>query len=375
MADDEAPWQLDEPLRPPPEVTRDVFLAWQQVRPGRDNPERMTNPVWAWLARQPEVSAYLANRHFGVERGDRPGWTNQRFGQSTTALPDGRTIAVAGEHEDYYDPDFNIYNDVIVTAPDGGVEIYGYPRAVFPATDFHSATLVGDHLYLVGNLGYRDARQDRTQVLRLDLGTLAIERLEAGGESPGWISRHEARLDDGDRITVTGGRCEVELDGGRTLRDSVDDHVLDLRSLTWTRTTDRRWTQYAIERSDEGFGRLWDIGQLADYVDRDDAWSQQQAASYRERIGYEPDLAAWRSRYQPPVAHQPLPADREAWRVHRIAVDGVTVRYVDSGRGVQVVIEGPLPAATVGTLSDDLRAKLSRADRGPRTARCLGDPR
>ncbi len=34
------------------------------------------------------------------------GWTNQRFGQTTTVLPDGRTLAIAGEHEDSYDPDF-----------------------------------------------------------------------------------------------------------------------------------------------------------------------------------------------------------------------------------------------------------------------------
>ena len=57
--------------------------------------------------RQPETTAYQATKHFGGrEMGRSAGWTNQRFGQTTTVLPDGRTLAIAGEHEDSYDPDF-----------------------------------------------------------------------------------------------------------------------------------------------------------------------------------------------------------------------------------------------------------------------------
>ena len=58
------------------------------------------------------------------------------MGQSQTELPDGRLICVAGEHEDSYDPDFHIYNDVVVFDPSGEYEIYGYPQNVFPPTDF-----------------------------------------------------------------------------------------------------------------------------------------------------------------------------------------------------------------------------------------------
>ncbi len=54
-----------------------------------------------------------------------PVWTFDRMGQTRTELPDGRLVCVAGEHEDYYDPDFHIYNDVVVFAPGGGVEVYG----------------------------------------------------------------------------------------------------------------------------------------------------------------------------------------------------------------------------------------------------------
>ena len=70
-------------------------------------------------------------------------WCFDRFGTSKTALEDGRTVHIGGEHEDFYDPDFHIYNDVIVVSSSGQVAIYGYPLEAFPPIDFHSATLVG----------------------------------------------------------------------------------------------------------------------------------------------------------------------------------------------------------------------------------------
>ena len=67
-------------------------------------------------------------------------------------------MQVAGEHEDGYDPDFCIYNDVIVHHPDGRLEIIGYPESLFPPTDFHTATLVGDRIIVIGSLGYQGSR-------------------------------------------------------------------------------------------------------------------------------------------------------------------------------------------------------------------------
>ena len=45
---------------------------------------------------------------------DGPVWCFSRFGTSLTELPDGRFVQIGGEHEDFYDPDFCIYNDVTV---------------------------------------------------------------------------------------------------------------------------------------------------------------------------------------------------------------------------------------------------------------------
>ncbi len=375
MADDDAPWRLDDRWLPPPEVTRALFDEWRAARPGTANPERMTNPVWTWLARESEIPAFMAAWHFtGVDDSEHPGWTNRRYGQSTTELPDGRDVAIAGAHESGLDRHGYVYNDVIITAGDGSIEIYGYPRAVFPPTAFHSATLIDDQLYLIGNLGHGEPSHAHAQVLRLDLRTLAVEQLVSLGTSPGRIGHHTASSSgDGAWITVTGGRCALP---GWRQRDNADDYVLDLSTLEWARTTDRQWTQYAIE-CEGGVARRHDIAMLAHLLERGDGerW-QRQAASYRARLGYEPDLAAWRTRFQPPLAHQALPRandddDDDAWRTHRIAIDGIIVRYVDRPRSIEVVIEGSLPAATVALVIEDLRAKLARAARGPCVTRRL----
>ncbi len=135
-------------------VDADTFAAQRTRRFGRANPERMNLPYWLDMIRC-GLDAWSAAQRYGTEtgRGDEPGWCAQRFGQSISFLPDGRIVQVGGEHEDYYDPDFCIYNDVFVHHPDGRIEILGYPEDVFPPTDFHSATLVGERLVLIGSLG------------------------------------------------------------------------------------------------------------------------------------------------------------------------------------------------------------------------------
>jgi hypothetical protein len=165
-------------------VTREQFLEWRAPRFGSANPERMTNPVWKWFV-ETKLNAFQANEHYeGPNSFDAgPCWTFDRFGQSSTKVADGRTIFVAGEHEDHYDPDFYIYNDVVVVEPNGAIEIYGYKSEVFPPTDFHSATQVGDQIIIIGSLGYRQQRKPNfTPVYSLHIPTLQITELKTSGE-------------------------------------------------------------------------------------------------------------------------------------------------------------------------------------------------
>jgi hypothetical protein len=364
MSNDETSWRLTGKDAPPREVTAELFAERGAARRGKANPERMANPVWTWLARRPEINPYQAGRHFSEARTEAgyPGWTNCRFGQSITTLLDGLVLAVAGEHEDWYDPDFFIYNDVIATAPNGTVEIFGYTTDAFPPTDFHSATLAGDHLYLIGNLGYAKDRSDRTQVLRLDVRSMAVEQLMPTGESPGWLSHHAAILGaEGRTIRVTGGRIHHSMNSTLGLVYAVDDYVLDLTDLVWTRVTDRGWRQYRVARA-EGIGQLWGLNQLAEYSKQTDEWSRSQAADYRDRLNPDVDLAAWNARYRPPVPYEAVTDDPEEWRTHRIRLDGTTVRYVEGQDDITIVVEGPLPAATETAVVGDLRDKLTRAE-------------
>src|SRR5207253_2159408 len=103
-------------------------------------------------------------------------------------------------------PDFCIYNDVFVHEGDGSVAVYGYPESVFPPTDFHTATLFGDSIYVIGSLGYQGTRRyEVTPVYKLDVHTLRMDRVQACGEAPGWIYKHRAAAVNPHEIRVWGG--------------------------------------------------------------------------------------------------------------------------------------------------------------------------
>jgi hypothetical protein len=165
-----------------------------------------------------------------------PTWCFSRFGQSETTLPDGRRVLIAGEHEDWYDPDFYIYNDVVVIRPDDEIEIYGYPRDVFRPTDFHTATLVGDAIYIIGCLGYWGTQTPgETPVCRLDCRTFSIEAIATSGDLPGWIYEHNATyVPKRNAIRVRGGKVLLRFEGKRTRRQNRKTYWLDLATNTWS---------------------------------------------------------------------------------------------------------------------------------------------
>ncbi len=221
------------------EISAADFAAGRDRRFGTGNPELMSVTFWEAMVRS-GVSGYAAAERFGFERAwdDRaqPVWCAQRFGQSLTFLPDGRIVQVAGEHEDGYDPDFCIYNDVFVHEPDGTLRIYGYPQSVFPPTDFHTATRVGNTLWLIGSLGYYGSRQfGETPVFVLDLDSFRIKRVATEGETPGWISRHRAVLQSSHEIRISGGMVAVKTDDDEAYVANTATFVLDIERRIWRR--------------------------------------------------------------------------------------------------------------------------------------------
>lgn len=218
-------------------VNREDFERARTRRFGQNNPERMDEPFWESMIRS-GASAYDARVAFKAEGQAEavPTWSAMRFGQSITPLPDGRVVQIAGEHEDHYDPDFCIYNDVFVHSPDGGITIYGYPKTVFPPTDFHTATLLNDAIYVIGSLGYHgDRRFGQTQVYRLDLATFRMDQVRTWGDAPGWIHEHVAVLISPAEIRVSGGTVAIEIAGKEEHRENRDTFILNTRTNAWQR--------------------------------------------------------------------------------------------------------------------------------------------
>ena len=224
-------------------VSNANFHKYRTPRFGKSNPERMNNAFWEAMIRS-GVNAYQAEMRLNDGKTTwqtsgkfgEPTWCADRFGQSITFLPDGRIVQVAGEHEDGSDPDFCIYNDVFVHDVDGSITIYGYPDDLFPPTDFHTATLVGEYIYLIGSVGYPGTRGfDFTPVYRLSVVDFHIEPLETSGDSPGWIGRHRAKLVSPHEISVSGGNVIVKNGDKELFVRNEESFVLDVRMMIWRR--------------------------------------------------------------------------------------------------------------------------------------------
>ena len=272
-----------------PDFSRETFLEWRHPRSGTENPAQMHSPVWEWFVRT-GLNAYAGNKKFQGPSsfGFEPCWCNDRMGQTAMDLPDGRLVLIAGEHEDYYYPDFYIYNDTIVLHKDGEVEILGYPREVFPPTDFHTSTLTGEHIIIIGNLGYPEDRMPgQTQVFTLNVRTLAMGRVAATGERPGWISRHTAELTaDDNSIVVKGGEI---WRADATLLENLDEWKLRLDDWRWERLTRRLWPRWILERTDEKRLHLSEYSNVKWY--RQVKWdAEKEKASLRDSLKGEPEI-------------------------------------------------------------------------------------
>jgi ankyrin repeat protein len=213
---------------------------WQEKyrRFGSTNPELMNCEFWKAMVRSGEA-ACGARVTFGDDENfeDEAVWSFYRFGKSITELPDGRIIEIGGEHEDSYDTDFCIYNDVFVHHGNGRFDIYGYPESVFPPTDFHTATLVGDVIYIIGCLGYDGTcRSGETPVYKLHCDTLQIEAVATSGDKPGWINSHKAiysRDSQTDTIYIFGGKV-IQINGDKEeYLQNTKTYCLDLSTMVW----------------------------------------------------------------------------------------------------------------------------------------------
>jgi len=219
------------------DVTTEQYGNDKRPRFGKINPQEFDVPFWRTMVRTGR-SAYEARMKFGdADDMSAPVWCFARFGSSFSELPDGRFIQVGGEHEDHYDPDFCIYNDVIVHSGPGDFRIYGYPKEVFQPTDFHTATYSDRYIYIVGCLGYHGTRAfGTTPVYRLSCTSWNMESVQTSGEKPGWIYEHSARLDEPGTLIVSGGKVVFENNDEETHNELQGEYSLTLSTMTWKKS-------------------------------------------------------------------------------------------------------------------------------------------
>jgi hypothetical protein len=101
------------------------------------------------------------------------------------------------------------------------------PGRFFEPADFHTATLWGGRIWIVGGLGYTWQRDGSIPVYRLDPESYAIKRVPTGGQLPPRICRHKARLNE-DSIEIGGGKLTQPQKGNRS-KDG-----LHLPTRTWS---------------------------------------------------------------------------------------------------------------------------------------------
>ena len=378
------------------EITKEQFESQRNPLRGRSNPELFDRAVWKWLVRS-RLSAYQANERFGCpgpydEGWTGPGWCFQRMGCTKTELPDGRIVNIAGEHEDSYDADFYIYNDVVVQHPDGRIDIYGYPEDVFPATDFHSATFDEPRncIWVVGSLGYDGHRRPgETPVYRVCMDSFQITAVPASGEAPGWIHKHTGELaEDGKTLCISRG---VRQHRSGAVMDQTDDWVLDLTSFEWRRATTRVFRQWSVRRADGDGLNLFEMDSLAfdlryrpdrdpsrlsDDSELDDSVFAELNANWAAKLGRIQehfDLEVYESLFKPPVAFSEDGGsddddddDDDDWSDNtrfdheRIVIGDCRVRYANAGDSLKVKVEGRLDPDVESAVRDDLIAKLTR---------------
>lgn len=218
-------------------INKKEYLAQKHRKFGLSNPQKCDTPFWYDMVRT-NATAWRARDQFDDTDSfnDQPVWCYERFGKSITPIGDNEFIEIAGEHEDSYDTDFCIYNEVFHHLGDGEFTIYQYPENLFPPTDFHTATLVNGHIYIIGNLGYPEKRAyGATPVHRLNIQSFEIEKVETLGDCPGWIYNHSAYHEGQSTIRIQGGEILEKPGEKESHRLNTLDFELDLETLKWTK--------------------------------------------------------------------------------------------------------------------------------------------
>jgi len=354
-------------------VSKEEFLEWKSPRYGTQNPTRVVSKVWEYAVQSREGAYWINEKFKGPSAYDSSAcWTFDRLGKSVTFMPDGREIHIAGEHEDFYDPDFYIYNDVVVVNPDESIEFYNYPKELFLPTDFHSATLVDDKIVIIGNLGYSDNIEiGKTQIMLLDTNSYVLSEIEVKGLQPGWIHQHLAVL-SGDKKSIIISKGEIWYADDKPLLENINEWKLDLTTWQWEQLTDKQWRRFEFRREDEKLNRLFNLRQALFALEA--GWEKdykKELKSLKKKLNFEPDVAILKELYLPDIEHKVLENETHGDE-RKIEINGVVVRYNEDMHSIIMTVEGNLESDIIENINRQVAQKFSLLEGEKYTIRELG---
>ncbi|MEM6539316.1 MAG: hypothetical protein AAF668_16510 [Pseudomonadota bacterium] len=349
----------------PSQAIKAAFSEWALAKRGSENPQRQTNPVWAWLA-ETRLWPHKSHELAGAGSKQEPGWCFCRYGQSETLLEDGRTVFIGGEHEDFYDPDFYIYNDVTVFEDGRVSEVFGYPTTVFPPTDFHSATLLNGRIIIVGRLGYpEDRSEDTTPAFVLRLDDFTIRELKTSGDQPAWMHEHSAKLDETGEAIICEGGVVTLYETGRTI-ENIASWRLCLVTGAWSKVGEKPWSRWLLMRNDESPNELWELSQLswAHKTKREDQFSREIRQKLAAR-GHEVNAELYEARYSPTVEVFEITEDSDDFRRHTVSYGRQKLRFDEQYDAILLTAECALAVEEEKALLEHYIAVFSELEGVP----------
>ncbi|MFC4996057.1 hypothetical protein [Rubritalea tangerina] len=216
----------------------------------------MTNPFWSTVCRRslmpikpmpPSMSEFFRLQAM---------LSYERFGMSETKLEDGRTILIAGEHEDYYDPDFFIYNDVIVKDANERFKSSAIPKTSFQPLTFTVPLSSATVSTSLAPWLHRQAQEKDTPVYYLDLKDYTIHQVNSGQALAGSSSmKRSTNSRPTPSPSIVGKRW---IDSGDII-DNFSKWQLKLDTKQWTLVEERPWSQFRFSRKDGESNLLFDV--------------------------------------------------------------------------------------------------------------------
>ena len=170
-------------------------------------------------------------------------WTTVREHALHLTLPDGRTLMIGGEvdnfGDEYADPWF--YNDIVVRHPDGAIEILAYPLDLVPHARWEVSVLMGAHLFIFGE---PPKRPRRPVALRIDTSTYEVSA--AGAPAPAVLASFYKGCETRD-----GGRVILPV---RRWKDADPELgiAFDLETLAWSEPFPHRAPEGTVGDWDDG---------------------------------------------------------------------------------------------------------------------------